>query len=259
MSVNLSEESAQVTAFELKGSTFTLPLLKLLVPNMELVSGQLAHKVKQAPDFFRNTPVIIDLQSLSSEVTGVDFPLLVGLLRGYGMIPIGVRGGNSSQNDAAHAMELAILADGRPSKPERSSRSGATERSSSPETMEAGVVVNAAPPGAGVETGSRMITRPVRSGQRVYAPVGDLVILSQVSSGAEVLAAGNIHVYGALRGRALAGVKGNRECRIFCHDLQAELVSVAGNYRISEHIEDSKRGKPVQIYLKDDALIIDEL
>lgn len=120
-------------------------------------------------------------------------------------------------------------------------------------------MVNAAAPVVGAEAGSRMITRPVRSGQRVYAPVGDLVILSQVSSGAEVLAAGNIHVYGALRGRALAGVKGNRECRIFCHDLQAELVSVAGNYRISEHIEDSKRGKPVQIYLKDDALIIDEL
>ncbi len=249
MSVNLSEESTQVAAFELKGSTFTLPLLKLLVPDMESVSSQLAQKVDQAPDFFRNTPVIIDLQSLASADAGVDFPLLVGLLRGYGMIPIGVRGGNSAQNDAAQAMELAILADGRSRTPAPSSGKG-KRRQATP--------VSAAP-AAAAQTATLIVRRPVRSGQRVYAPGGDLVILSQVSSGAEVLAAGNIHVYGCLRGRALAGVKGNRECRIFCQDLQAELISVAGHYRISENLEAVKRGKAVQIYLKDEALIIEEL
>ncbi len=249
MSVNLSEESTQVAAFELKGSTFTLPLLKLLVADMESVSSQLARKVDQAPDFFRNTPVIIDLQSLASADSGVDFPLLVGLLRGYGMIPIGVRGGNSAQNDAAQAMELAILADGRSRTPAPSSGQG-KRRQTTP--------VSAAP-AAAAQTGTLIVRRPVRSGQRVYAPGGDLVILSQVSSGAEVLAAGNIHVYGCLRGRALAGVKGNRECRIFCQDLQAELISVAGHYRISENMDAVKRGRPVQIYLKDEALIIEEL
>ncbi len=252
MSVNLSEEAAQLAAFELKGSTFTLPLLKLLVSDMALVSDRLAEKVQQAPDFFHNTPVIIDLQSLASEDTGIDFPLLVGLLRGHGMIPIGVRGGNDAQNEAAQAMELAILADGRPRKSEQ--HPGPTAKETKQERQPTG-----AAPAVVADTGTRLIVRPVRSGQRVYAPNGDLVILSQVSSGAEVLAAGNIHVYGTLRGRALAGVKGNKGCRIFCQDLQAELVSVAGNYRISEGIADLKRGKPVQIYLKDKALIIEEL
>ena len=249
MSVNLSEEAAQLAAFELKGSTFTLPLLKLLVPDMELVSKRLAEKVKQAPDFFRNTPVIIDLQSLASGGAGVDFPLLLGLLRGHGMIPIGVRGGNDAQNDAAQAMELAILADGRPRKPVQPPR---------PKARQTSQPASASPPVV-ADTATRIVVRPVRSGQRVYAPLGDLVIMSQVSSGAEVLAAGNIHIYGTLRGRALAGVKGNRSCRIFCQNLRAELVSVAGNYRISERTEDLKRDKPVQIYLKDEALIIEEL
>jgi septum site-determining protein MinC len=105
---------------------------------------------------------------------------------------------------------------------------------------------------------TRIATQPVRSGQRLYAQ-GDLIVLAQVSAGAEIMAEGNIHVYGTLRGRALAGVQGDTEARIFCSDLQAELVSVAGNYKISEDIDESVRGKPVQIYLNDKALIIQDL
>ena len=96
-------------------------------------------------------------------------------------------------------------------------------------------------------------------GQRVYASGGDLVVLAQVSSGAEVMADGHIHVYAPLRGRALAGVKGNQEARIFCHNLQAELVSVAGHYRVSENIPPELKGMPVQIYLDHDVLRIEKL
>jgi len=104
-----------------------------------------------------------------------------------------------------------------------------------------------------------LITQPVRSGQRVYAKGTDLIVMAPVGYGAEIMADGHIHVYNTLRGRALAGVRGDTECRIFCRDLQAELVSIAGNYRISEDLEEELRGQPVQIYMRDTALIIESL
>jgi septum site-determining protein MinC len=103
-----------------------------------------------------------------------------------------------------------------------------------------------------------LITQPVRSGQRIYA-AGDLVILAQVSAGAEIIAEGNIHVYNTIRGRALAGVQGNTQARIFCFDLQAELISIAGNYKVSEDLDESMRNKPVQIYLQGQSLIIKDI
>jgi septum site-determining protein MinC len=158
------------------------------------------------------------------------------------MIPVGVRGGTDAQHSAAEALELAILAEGRPGQGE-----GAAPR---PPRQ---AVTRAAAPG------SLLVTRPIRSGQRIYASGGDLVVVAQVSSGAEVMADGNIHVYGALRGRALAGVKGNREARIFCQSLHAELVSVAGHYRISENIGPDLKGEAVQIHLQEQRLLIESL
>jgi septum site-determining protein MinC len=117
----------------------------------------------------------------------------------------------------------------------------------------------AAAPRAGAGAAFTLVTRPVRSGQRVYAAGGDLSIIASVSSGAELMADGNIHVYGPLRGRALAGMKGNTDARIFCQDLQAELVSVAGHYRVSENIPSELRGVPVQIYLDQKILRIEKL
>ena len=114
-------------------------------------------------------------------------------------------------------------------------------------------------PRASAPARSRIFSHPIRSGQQVYAPDGDLIILGTVSAGAEVIADGNIHIYGALRGRALAGVKGDIEPRIFCQSLEAELVSIAGRYRISEQIDPADRGKAMQIHLVEDRLIIEHL
>ena len=94
-----------------------------------------------------------------------------------------------------------------------------------------------------------MQTHPVRSGQQVYAEQRDLTVLSTVGAGAEVIADGSIHIYGALRGRALAGAQGNTEARIFCREFYAELVAVAGNYKVLEDIPAELRGKPVQVWL----------
>ena len=240
-------ERALQSVFELKARQFTLPALKLLGTDMDRVAELLGQKVSQAPDFFHNTPVVIDLEGLPDQDGVVDFALLVGLLRGYGMVPVGVRGGTPEQNQAAEAMELAILAGARPDGAQANAMPGS--RSASPPQP----APKAAPP-----SGSTLVTRPVRSGQRVYAAGGDLIVCAQVSPGAELLADGNIHVYGTLRGRALAGVKGNRDSRIFCHNLQAELVSVAGHYKLSENLQEHA-GKAVQIYLVERTLNIEPI
>lgn len=235
-------------AFELKAAAFTLPVIRLLGVDMDAVAEQLGAKVEQAPDFFRNTPVVVDLSGLAAGTGDVEFPLLVGLLRGYGMIPVGVRGGTPAQQAAAEAMELAILGDAFVRRP----RPGASERAA-PEP-EPPPKTEARP----VAPSFTLVTKPVRSGQRVYAAGGDLSVVAPVSSGAELMADGNIHVYGPLRGRAIAGLKGNTEARIFCQDLQAELVSVAGHYRVSENIPETLKGAPVQIYLDHEVLRIEK-
>jgi len=247
-------------AFELKAASFTLPVIRLLGVDMDAVAEQLGAKVDQAPDFFRNTPVVIDLSGLPSGVGELEFPMLVGLMRGYAMIPVGVRGGTSAQNKAAAAMELAILSDAfmrrvRPAKPAQSAAQTPpkeAERHKQPETADAAASERPV-------SSFKLVTRPVRSGQRVYAAGGDLSVVAPVSSGAELMADGNIHVYGPLRGRAMAGMKGDVEARIFCQDLQAELLSVAGHYRVSENIPAELKGAPVQIFLEKDALRIERL
>ena len=105
-------------------------------------------------------------------------------------------------------------------------------------------------------TSAKIVTEPVRSGQQIYAPDGDLIVINQVSPGSELLADGSIHIYGPLRGRALAGVNGNTEARIFCHSLEAELVSVAGSFKVSEDIEQEAWKVATQVFIKDERLQI---
>jgi septum site-determining protein MinC len=244
-----AQPSSPTPAFELKAAGFTLPVIRLLGVDMDIVAEQIGAKVEQAPDFFRNTPVVIDLTGLPEAAGEVQFPLLVGLLRGYGMIPFGVRGGNPAQHAAAEAMELAILGD---ALVRRMGQPGGGRARPAP--AEADTVSRPAQGSA-----FTLITRPVRSGQRIYAAGGDLSVVAPVSAGAELMADGNVHVYGPLRGRALAGMKGDTEARIFCQDLQAELVSVAGHYRVSENIPNELKGYPVQIFLDQKVLRIEKI
>jgi septum site-determining protein MinC len=244
---------------ELKAAAFTLPVIRLLGVDMDAVAEELGAKVNQAPDFFRNTPVVIDLSALPEGVGDVEFPMLVGLMRGYSMIPVGVRGGTPEHHEAAKAMELAILGDvfvkrvrSSPAEPRTAPRPAAPAARDGASGLKG-------PHGDAAAAGFLLVTRPVRSGQRVYAAGGDLSVIAPVSSGAELMADGNIHVYGPLRGRAMAGMKGNLEARIFCQDLQAELISVAGHYRVSDNIPPDLKGAPVQIYLHEEVLCIERL
>ncbi len=231
-------EPAQNDPFELKASAITLPVLRLFDADMDRIGELLMRKIDQAPDFFHNAPIVIDLAALKSSDASVDFALLVGLIRGMGMIPVGVQGGNEIQNEAAEMLELAILGNGGDRRPR------ARPKPAPRDDDEAA-------------RGSLLVTRPVRSGQRLYARGGDLVVTAAVSSGAELFADGNIHVYGALRGRALAGVKGDASARIFCRKLNAELVSIAGRYKVSEGIPRDHWSEAVQIYLIENRLVVE--
>ena len=232
-------------ALEFKSSTFSVPVLVLSSDDLPVIEQQLQEKVSLAPEFFRNSPLVLDLQVLNKQSHALDLIALTDMIRKTGLLPIGIRGGNAQQNK--QALELLM--------PVYSIHSGGA----SEEAQKQKTLAPAPEPDADTDlTTTMLITQPIRSGQRIYAK-GDLVITAQVSAGAEIMAEGNIHVYNTLRGRALAGVQGNSNARIFCFDLQAELISIAGNYKVSEDLDESVRNKPVQIYLQDQALIIKDI
>lgn len=222
-------------AFELKGSLFTLTVIHLLKADAEAIAEQLSPLVKQTPKFFQHMPVVVDLNQLNK--TPVNFNELINCLRSHQIIPVGVRGGNEEQHQAAIAAGLAILPNTKTEIAEPTTT--ATEKNPNP-----------------INTFSKIITEPVRSGQQIYARGGDLIVLAPVSPGAELLADGNIHIYNTLRGRALAGILGNDASRIFCQQLEAELVAIAGHYWVSEDLQNTKTKQNVHIYLDNDRLQI---
>jgi septum site-determining protein MinC len=223
---------------ELKGSLLTLMVLNLFNSDNELIAKALAEKISKAPDFFQQVPIVIDLQALEDNPITLDLSELVKLLRTYGLTPVAVRGGSIEQNKVALNMNLGIL------------NNIKYQTSASQLTEETKVAVTP-------ET--KIIRNPIRSGQQVIADKGDLIILSTVSHGAEILASRHIHVYGALRGRALAGINGDKKAQIFCQQLYADLLSIAGQYQVNEDFPNDLIGKSAQVYLEQDNLIIKEL
>lgn len=226
----------QNLSFELKGSLFTLTVFHLLQTDLTSVNTQLQHLVKQTPKFFQHMPVVIDLQRLSKVDNKIDFPELISILRNHLLIPVGTRGGSPEQQQAATEAGLAILPNTKTDLSE--------QHSAAPQTP------------ATTEVNSKVITQPVRSGQQIYARKADLIVLGPVSPGAELLADGNIHIYGNLRGRALAGVMGNPNSHIFCHHLEAELISIAGHYWVNEDLQNISVKQNAHIYLEHDRLQI---
>jgi len=247
MSIDSQKTPNTPMALEFKSSTFSVPVLVLFSDDLVVIEQQLQEKISLAPEFFRNSPLVLDLQEINKQGYDINIAALTDIIRKAGILPVGLRGGNAQQNK--QALELLI--------PVYSIHSGGVPVENKKQKTIAPVPESKSDIDTDVTT-TTMITQPIRSGQRIYA-AGDLVILAQVSAGAEIMAEGNIHVYNTLRGRALAGVRGNTDARIFCFDLQAELISIAGNYKVSEDLDEAVRNKPVQIYLQDQALIIKDI
>lgn len=237
-----------VKAFELKGEMSMLSIFHLLDIDLGRVSSELTYKVSQAPDFFQNMPVIIDLKTVSGRHDLPSFSVLVELLLEHGLVPVGVRNGSEAQHQAATGAGLALLRERggiqNDQQPSRQTKSVQKRNAESDRT------IRPAP------QRSKLVVRPVRSGQQVYAVNGDLVVIAPVSVGSELLADGCIHVYGPLRGRALAGMNGDESARIFCQSLEAELIAIAGHYQINEELAPELKGKPAQIWLENQRLMI---
>lgn len=230
-------------AFQLKGSLFTLTVMQMLKADITALSAQLGALAKQTPDLFNNMPVVIDLGKLTEQEQDFDFTTTQTLLRKHGLIPVGVRSGTAALHKEAIASGLPVMLTNKQEVPEEKESGNAAEK----------LVTQS------IHHNTKLITQPVRSGQRIYAKGGDLVILSSVSPGAELLADGHIHIYGALRGRALAGLSGDQDARIFCQTLEAELVSIAGHYWVNEDLKIPQDAQGVQIYLDNERLHIGTL
>jgi septum site-determining protein MinC len=217
-------------AFDMKAGQFTIPTLVLRDRDTDALDRFLIAQTARAPRFFDRAPIAIDVSQLAGDDV-IDLLIqVVGMLRGHAMIPVGVRGAAPTQHEQIAALELALMP--------------APRQTAAP-----------AAPAKAHDTGRTLVVeQPVRSGQRIFARGGDLVLLGGVSSGAEVMAEGHIHAYGPLRGRAMAGVSGNVAARVFCRELGAELISIAGRYRVSENLESRYLGKAVSVSLNGDKL-----
>jgi septum site-determining protein MinC len=243
MSTDPHKKPYAASALEFKSSTFSVPVLVLTSDDLIAIEQQLQEKISLAPEFFRNSPLVLDLQELNKQGYDIDVAVLTDIVHKSGILPIGIRGGNVQQNKQALEMLIPVYS---------IHSSGVSAETQKQKTL------MPTPEPVKDSASTTLITHPIRSGQRIYSS-GDLIILAQVSAGSEIMAEGNIHVYSILRGRALAGVQGNTEARIFCSDLQAELISIAGNYKVSEDLDETVRKKPVQIYLQNHTLIIKDI
>lgn len=246
--------------FELKGSLFTLTVLQLFEDNLPLLEIQLKERVKMAPGFFNHTPIVIDLHKLPAEKQELDFFELRELLLSLSIIPVGVKGADKAVHIQLEAAGMAVLAEAKtpsPKKPEPTAEAAQVteqKQSEQEDSVSGKPTSTESVPVQALNKPTKIVKQTIRSGQQIYASGGDLVIIGSVSTGAEILADGNIHIYGTLRGRALAGVRGNQEASIFCHSLQAELISIAGIYLLSDDIREDKIGASVQVYMEDEKL-----
>jgi len=212
--------------FEIKSANFPLVALLLKSTDLAALAREMTLRFGDIPDFFDQDALVIDLSPLQGTSPAgpadIDFPALTALLGSYRLVPIAVKGGSPAQMAAARRAGLVPGNDAHLLTPRPAPAS--SDQPAEP-----------APPLHAPPLGALVIDKPLRSGQQVYARGRDLVVLAMVNAGAEVIADGHIHVYAPLRGRAIAGARGNTEARIFALALEAELLSIAGIYRTSEN------------------------
>ncbi|MGL5336642.1 MAG: septum site-determining protein MinC [Enterovibrio sp.] len=213
---------------ELKGSTFTFSVLQLFNDNFEQTLRMLEKKIELAPSFFIGAPLVLDISRLDKLP---DLAELKNKINATGVLVVGLTGcRNDEWREAAKEAGVALVNLATPAKQAQQL---------------------AAP--------SKIVVSPIRSGQQIYAKNRDLVILNHVSAGAEIIADGNIHIYGSLRGRAIAGASGHKEAHIFCQNLQPELISIAGTYWLNETIPQNFLGCSVKVSLSDGSLLIEPI
>ncbi len=263
--MSIAVQATTPDTFEIKSATLPLVALVLKSADLGALARALESRFGDIPDFFDRDAMVIDLSRLEPSVPEgerptVDFPALLELLKKYRLAPVAVRGGSAEQAAAALAAGLFPAPDARigsaaPGGFNAEAAAQAAVAAAAQAAVEAGLIPapdarggTAAQPAAA--TGALVIDKPLRSGQQVYARGRDLVMLAMVNAGAEVIADGHIHVYAPLRGRAIAGARGNADARIFALSMESELISIAGLYRTGETpLLAAVWGKPTQVGL----------
>ncbi|MDN6857078.1 septum site-determining protein MinC [Pseudomonas sp. CAN2814] len=308
----------QDPVFQLKGSMLAVTVLELAHNDLPRLDRQLADKVAQAPNFFRDTPLVLALDKLPDGEGQLDLQGVLDICRRHGLRTLAIRASREEDIRLATMFDIPVLPPSgssreravepkdavpqvtgaapvrRPrgeklsekvveqaagagvqaekpeekpaeqptaeAKPEQPADVAAETAAQAEEAAKQAAPEKPAEPPAPVVRPTKLVTTPVRGGVQIYAAGGDLIVLAPVSPGAELLADGNIHVYGPMRGRALAGVKGDTSARIFCQQLAAELVSIAGNYKVAEDLRRSPQwGQAVHVSLSGDVLNITRL
>lgn len=278
---------------ELKGEMLMLNVMRLQDIDIGAIEAALQKKRDEAPLFFIQSPVVVDCSNLGDKGGMLDLRALRRVLIKMGFVPVGLRGISDEMRAASLAAGWNVLRSPvkkreKQAAPEQVPRKLVEKKSKSEETPEEQpLVIEEAeketekatikpvakatqqqekvnrpveqPTALETAKTSLTINRPIRSGQQVYAKNAELIILTHTSAGSEVMADGSIHVYGALRGRVLAGVKGDKTARIFCRSLEAELIVIAGCYQLLDESDTELKGKPAMIHLENDKLIIEPL
>ena len=240
--------------FDFKSATLSLEAFLLRTANLTSLSQALTERFGSTPDLFNGEPVVIDLSHLASLELNVNFPELIALLARFKLKAIAVRGGTVAQTQSAQNAGLIEA-------PESHAHAARVETVVQEVVRE---VIREVPVEVPVHVpmaaSTMFIDKPLRSGQQVYAKGGDQIVLAAVNHGAEVIADGSIHVYAPLRGKAIAGAKGNTEARIFSICMEPELLSIAGTYRTTDTpLPPDVTGKPAQIRLEGDRLVFDPI
>jgi septum site-determining protein MinC len=241
-------------AGELKFGQVGIANLRVRVLDAARLGSEMAERVRSAPKLFDRAAVILDFGGLSACPTAAQVRAIDKALRDAGVVPVAIAYGTTEIDALSRETGLPLPAKFRASyeRGETAPAPVATAPEPTPEPARAAVQAPRGEPGL-------VHVQPVRSGQQVYAQGRDLTVCATVGAGAEVISDGSIHIYGALRGRALAGAGGFEGARIFCREFQAELVAIAGTYKVLEDIPASLRGKAVQVRLDNGSLLIEEL
>ena len=249
-SANMDYEQAG----ELKIGQVGIANLRVRTLDVAQLSREMRERVERAPKLFGRAPVIIDFGGLAQMPDAATAQALLDGLRAAGVIPVGLSYGTRETEALAEQLGLPLLAKFRA---QYEPVAAAAPAAAAPTARRESVAAEAAPtkaakpaPAAATSSPGLVQKTPVRSGQQLYAENRDLTVLTTVGAGAEVISDGSIHIYGSLRGRALAGAQGNTDARIFCHEFHAELVAIAGHYKVLDDVPKELRGKPVQVWLE---------
>ncbi len=242
-------------AGELKIGQVGIANLRVRTLDVARLAEEMRSRVTRAPKLFERAAVILDFGGLAELPDTTTAQALIDALRDAGALPVALAWGSPANATLAESLDLPVLSKFRAQYENADAVPAPAPSRAAPEPAAPPPAAKAAPAAAAVEPGL-VQAGSVRSGQQLYAQNRDLTVLSSVGAGAEVIADGSIHIYGPLRGRALAGAQGSATARIFCRSFHAELVAVAGHYKVLDDIPRELHGKAVQVWLEHDELKI---